>query len=38
MSVRTQDVLTAGEGTAPAVAAPAAVRVEGVSQVFSRGA
>jgi NitT/TauT family transport system ATP-binding protein len=38
MSVRTHDVLTAGEGTAPAVAAPAAVRVEGVSQVFGRGA
>jgi len=38
MSVRTHDVLTAGEGTASAVAAPAAVRVEGVSQVFGRGA
>jgi NitT/TauT family transport system ATP-binding protein len=38
MSVRTQDVLSAGEGTATAVAAPAAVRVEGVTQVFGRGA
>src|SRR4051794_13356773 len=38
MSVRTTDVAPAGPGVAAAAAGPAAVRVEGVSQVFGRGA
>jgi NitT/TauT family transport system ATP-binding protein len=38
MTVRTTDVALAGVESAASVAAPAAVRVEGVSQVFGRGA
>jgi len=38
MTLRTQDVLTAGAEAATAASAPAAVRVHGVSQVFGRGA
>jgi NitT/TauT family transport system ATP-binding protein len=37
VSVRTSDLPAAGAVTARAVAVPAAVRVEGVSQVFGRG-
>jgi NitT/TauT family transport system ATP-binding protein len=38
MTVRTTDVVPAAAGTATAVPEAAAVRVEGVSQVFGRGA
>ena len=38
MSVRTSDLPATRAVAAPAVAVPAAVRVEGVSQVFGRGA